>query len=158
MSERTGWSRVLEFVGQGAVVVSLVYVGVQVRQNTAAIRTNTSQQAYQQNQEVGLLVMESGEMAAILLQANRDVAALSPVDSLRYRRWLNVTLNLYESVYTNALAGTMEPEMARGWLQDLSDLRCEPLMAAYWDERRTSYHRVFAAGLDSAFAVSRCRE
>ena len=158
MSERTRWSRVLEFIGQGAVVVSLIYVGVQVRQNTAAIQTSTSQEAYQQNQEMGLLVMESAEMASILFQATENLAALSPTDSLRYRRWLNVTLNLYEAVYTNALQGTMESEMARGWLHDLPDLRCEPGMGDYWEERRSAYHRAFAAAMDSAFAVSRCRD
>jgi len=158
VSERTGWSRILEFVGQGAVVVSLIYVGVQVRQNTAAIQTSTSQDVYQQNQEVGLLVMESGEMAAILLQADQDVAALSPIDSIRYRRWLNVTLNLYEAVYANALQGTMEADMAAGWLDDMSELRCTPGMAGYWEERRSSYHLAFQAALDSAFAVGTCPE
>ena len=156
MSERTGWSRILEFVGQGAVVVSLIYVGVQVRQNTAAIQTSTSQEVYQQNQEQSLLVMESGEMAAILLQASQDLAALSPIDSIRYGRWLNVTLNLYEAVYANALQGTMEAEMAAGWLDDMSDLRCMPGMSVYWDGRRSSYHRAFQTAMDSAFAVSTC--
>jgi hypothetical protein len=156
VSERTGWSRILEFVGQGAVVVSLVYVGVQVRQNTAAIQTSTSQEVYQQNQEQALLLMESAEMAAILLQANQDLSGLSPTDSIRYGRYLNVTLNLYEAVYANALQGTMEAEMAAGWLADMSDLRCTPGMAAYWGGRRDSYHQGFRAALDSAFAVSEC--
>jgi hypothetical protein len=158
VSERIGWSRILEYVGQGAVVVSLIYVGVQVRQNTAAIQTSTSQEVYQQNQEVGLLVMESAEMAGILLQADQDLAALSPLDSIRYGRWLNVTLNLYEAVYANALQGTMEAEMAAGWLDDMSELRCTPGMAGYWEERRSSYHRAFQAALDSAFAVAMCPE
>jgi len=156
MSERAGWSRILEFVGQGAVVVSLVYVGVQVRQNTAAIQTSTSQEVYQQNQEQALLVLESAEVAAILLQADQDLAALSPVDSVRYGRWLNVTLNLYEAVYANALQGTMEAAMAAGWLDDMWELRCTPGMEDYWERRRSSYHRTFQAALDSAFAVGSC--
>ncbi len=130
VSERNRWSWILEFGGQVAVVVSLIYVGVQVRQDTAAIQASTSQDVYEENQEVGLLVMASAEMAAILLQADQDVAALSPIHSIRYGRWLNVTLNLYEAVHANALQGTMEAGMAAGWLDDMSELRCTPGMAS----------------------------
>lgn len=158
MRERTRWSRILDLVGQGAVVLSLVYVGVQVRQNTAAIQTSTSQDVYQQNQEQGLLVLESAEVAEILLKARQDPASLSPVDSIRHRRWLNVTLNLYEAVYANALQGTMETDMAAGWLDDLSSLRCDPGMLEYWTDRRNSYHRMFRAAVDSAFALATCPE
>ena len=138
--------------------MSLVYVGVQVRQNTAAIQTSTSQEVYQQYQEQALLVVENADVAALLVQADRELAALSPVDSLRYRRWLNVTLNVYEAVYTNALQGTMEADMAAGWLDGLGSLRCDPGMEPYWNQQRTAYHRAFQAAMDSAFALSTCTE
>ena len=140
MSDPARWSRVTDIVGTGAVVVSLLYVGLQVRQNTAAIQTSTSQEVYQQNQEQGLLVMESAEFAEILLEASRDLATLSPIDSIRYHHYLNVSLNTYEAVYTNALQGTMESDMAAGWLDGLGGLRCKAGMAAYGigNERRTT--------------------
>ena len=52
----------------------------------------------------------------------------------------------------------MEAEMAAGWLHDMSELRCEPGMVGYWEDRRNSYHRAFQEALDSAFAVSTCPE
>jgi hypothetical protein len=138
------------------VVVSLIYVGLQVRQNTAAIQTSTSQDVYQQNQEQGLLVMESGEMAEILLKASRDPASLSPVDSIRYDNYLNVSLNTYEAVYTNALQGTMESDMAVGWLAGMGPLRCKAGMPAYWERQQEAYHRAFRMAMDSAWAATEC--
>jgi len=158
VSDPARWSRVTDIVGTGAVVVSLLYVGLQVRQNTAAIQTSTSQEVYQQNQEQGLLVMESAEFAEILLEASRDLATLSPIDSIRYHHYLNVSLNTYEAVYTNALQGTMESDMAAGWLDGLGGLRCKAGMAAYWDRQREAYHRAFRTAVDSAWAVAKCPE
>jgi hypothetical protein len=132
-----------------------VYVGLQVRQNTAAIQTSTSQDVYQQNQAQGLLILESAEVASIVLRASQG-EPLSPLDSTRYHAHLNVSLNLYEAVYTNALQGTMEPEMAAGWLAAMGQLRCKPGMTAYWTRKKPEYHRKFRAAVDSAFAETSC--
>ena len=45
MHEKETVRRAIDAVGTAAVVPSLVYVGVQVRQNTRAIQTSTSQSA-----------------------------------------------------------------------------------------------------------------
>ena len=118
-------------------------------------RTSTSQEVYQQNQEQGLLMMESADFAGIVLRADRG-ETLSPVDSIRYDSYLNVWVNLYEAVYTNALQGTMEQEMAAGWLAGMGSLRCEAGMAAYWTRKQNEYHRAFRVAMDSAFAATRC--
>jgi hypothetical protein len=138
------------------VVVSLIYVGLQVRQNTAAIQTSTSQDVYEQHQEQGLLLMESADMAEILIRASRSPAEMSAADSLRYERYLNLSINLYEAVYTNALQGTMEPDMAAGWLQDLGTQRCKAGMPDYWTRVKSSYHPAFQLAVDSAFIAVNC--
>jgi hypothetical protein len=137
------------------VVVSLVYVGLQVRQNTAAIQTSTSQEVYQQNQEQGLLIMESAEFAEILVRAELG-QELPPADSIRYARYLNLSLNIHEAVYTNALQGTMEREMAAAWLDGIGGLTCRAGMEGYWKRGRNGYHRAFRAAMDSAFAATDC--
>jgi hypothetical protein len=143
-------------VGTAAVVVSLIYVGLQVRQNTAAIQTSTSQDVYQQHQEQGLLLMESAEMAEIVIRANLSLGDLSATDSLRYDRYLNLKINLYEAAYTNALQGTMEAGMAAGWLEGLGTLPCTVGMPEYWTESRDAYHSAFRIAVDSAFAAATC--
>lgn len=156
LSDRTRWSHVADLVGTGAVVVSLIYVGLQVRQNTAAIQTSTSQEVYQQHQEQSLLLMESSEMAEIVVRARLSPAELSAADSLRYDRYLNLRLNLHEAVYTNALQGTIEPDMAAGWLDGLGDMQCQPGMSEYWTRNRDGYHTAFRMAVDSARAATNC--
>jgi hypothetical protein len=158
LSDRTRWSQAADLVGTAAVVVSLIYVGLQVRQNTAAIQTSTSQDVYEQYQEQALLVMESAEMAEIVLRADRSPAEMSAVDSLRYDRYLNVTINLYEAIYTNALQGTMEQDLAAGWLAGMGTLQCRAGMPEYWTRLKGSYHAAFREAMDSAYTTARCPE
>ena len=157
LAEQTRWARATDVVGTAAVVVSLVYVGLQVRQNTAAIHTSTSQEVYQQYQEQSLLLMESAELAEIILRASQ-AAELTPVDSVRYDGYLNVMLNLYEAVYTNALQGTLEPEMATAWLAWLPDLVCTARLPAFWADAKETYHRAFRSAVDSVYAITPCPE
>lgn len=150
------WRPLVDAVGTLAVVVSLVYVGVQVRQNTAAIQTSTSQDIYELHQDRAMPEMENPEFAALLLRVERASELVSAVDSLRYRRYLNLNLNLQEAVYTNALNGTLEEEMAAGWLEGMTTVICRPWMRQYWEERRQGYHRVFRAAMDSVAANTEC--
>lgn len=150
------WRPVVDAVGTVAVVVSLVYVGVQVRQNTAAIQTSTSQDIYELHQDRSLPELENPELAALLLRVERTPDQVSAVDSLRYRRHLNLNMNLQEAVYTNLLNGTLEEEMAAGWLDGMALIICRPWMREFWNERRSGYHRAFRAAMDSVAARTEC--
>lgn len=150
------WRQLVDVVGTVAVVVSLAYVGVQVRQNTAAIQTSTSQDVYQLHQDRTLPEMENPEVAALLLRVWRSPGEVTPADSLRYRRYLNLNMNLQEAVYTNALNGTLERDMAAGWLEGMSVIICQPWMREYWGERKGGYHAAFRAAMDSVAAETTC--
>ena len=128
-----------------------------MKQNTAAIQTTTSQSVYELNQAQSLLVMESAELAEILHRAELG-DELSPADSIRYNNYLNGKVNLFEAVYTHALQGTMEREIAAGWLAGMGSLRCAAGMDAYWARKQNEYHGAFRAALDSAFAETQCPE
>ena len=156
MSERGRWARATEGVGIVAVIVSLVYVGLQVRQNTLAIQTSASHDVYQLHQDLGYLLLESPEFADLLVRVAEAPDDISQADSLRYDRYLNLRLNLFEAVYTNAVQGTMEPGMVSGWLNSMPFWICSPEARKFWQVGRLSFHPAFQAGMDSAMAATTC--
>ena len=133
----------------------MVFVGVQLRQNTAAMQTATSLAVYQQHRDGALLEMENAEVAELLLRARRTPDQMTAADSLRYNLYLNLRLNLREAVYTSVLKGTMDHDIAAGWL-DLADFRCIPGMTDHWAANKTGFHRAFRHAVDSAFAIAQC--
>jgi hypothetical protein len=104
-----------------------------------------------------MIEMDSPEFAALLLRAERSPEAMTAVDSLRYRRFPNLDLNLYEAAYTIALKGTLEPEMAAGWLNGMPGVICRTGMRDFWEESRSDYHASFRAAMDSVARETTCR-
>jgi hypothetical protein len=140
----------MELTGHLAVVLSLIYVGVQVRQNTVAVQTDTSQTIYDYHREVEQIVAESEELAELELRTRTAPWTLSPVDTVRAGRLTNLRINLYESVYTSAQLGSVEMEMAGGWLRGLPLMACDEFNWSWWTAARDEYHPDFAAAMDSA--------
>lgn len=148
------WSVIAEIVGTVAVVISLLYVGPQVRQNTAAIHASTSSAIYQQHQDLYSMMVQNPEVADLVLRMSRDSADATSIDAFRYSYFLNLRLNLLEAVFTQADRGTMDPELARGWLVTMSS--CVRGARTYWEENGSEYHAAFRAAMDSALASKTC--
>lgn len=156
INTKSRWSSLAELIGTLAIVVSLIYVGLQVRQNTAAIRASTSAAVYQLHQDLNLPFLENAELAELVLRASEQHGSLTTTDSLRYATLANLRFNLLESVYTHARRGTMEADLAAGWLATIAGIRCDRMMARYWESYKLEYHARFRTTVDSAFATSQC--
>ncbi len=145
-----------ETLGFLAVVAGLVFVGLEVRQNTLAIQTNTSQNVYTQYMDAARPAMENPDLAELIVRADTAPGSLSLADSLRYDLYLDFNLNLYESVYTNVAQGTMEPGMASGWLRGMSRWLCQPGGENFWRAYAEDYAPIFRTAMDSVIANTDC--
>lgn len=145
-----------EAVGIIAVVLSLVYVGLEVRQNTSAIQTSTSQSVYAQFMDATMPALENPELAELIVRADTAPNSLSRADSLRYDLYLTFGINVYEAVYTSLEQGTMEPGIAAAWLDGMSYWSCAPGARAYWSATAEAYAPGFRAAMDSVVSTTRC--
>ena len=66
-----------EIVGAVAIVISLIYVGQELRANTAAVQAASLQSITNSSSASMLAVFESGEFAWIRLQCDQDPSRLS---------------------------------------------------------------------------------
>lgn len=137
-----------EIVASIAVIVSLVYVGIQVSQNTNAIQANTNLTLYAINQEFKLVA--GADYYDLLIRFERVPESITASDSLRWRGFLNVQINIFEAALTNQASGTLEEEMAQSWLSGLDGWVCLPMAEEYWSTARTSYVAAFVAQVDRA--------
>lgn len=158
MTDRGRLRGALELVGAAAVVLSLIYVGLEVRQNTRATQTATSQSIYSQFMDSMLPVLENPDLAELMVRADTAPASLSRADSLRYNLSLNFQINVHEAVYTNLAQGTMAPGMASGWLDGMSYWICRPRAMDYWEANATAYTPDFQVAMDSVVAAAACPE
>jgi hypothetical protein len=79
-----------EFIGAIAVVISLVYLAAQIRQNTRALHSSSYAQSAEQLWLVNLAVAQNSDLARIMAESAAD-KPLSPEDTVR----LEAALQLY---------------------------------------------------------------
>ena len=98
-------SQISQTVGSVAVVASLIFVGVQIRQNTKATRAASHHAVSEALNQVNLLWARNGEVSRIWLAGISDRRALTPEDRWRFDSTMRAYLHVCETMYTQADLG-----------------------------------------------------
>jgi hypothetical protein len=106
-----------EFVGAIGVVITLVYLAYQIRQNTIQLEQSTlTARAAAQNasntalRETRASIFESEEMAEVFHVGNSNPEALGDVARLRYRLAMHNVTDVMLEIYAQTLATGFAPE------------------------------------------------
>jgi hypothetical protein len=141
-----------ELLGALGVIGSLMYLAVQIRQNTRSVRASSYQSAVAIGVEVNRMVAGDAALASILRRGREDLASLDPDEETRFNALLGSQFRLYENVYYQRLAGTLEPAMWEGYRAILLRNTSRPGVRVWWSERRTLFRREFAELFDAELA------
>jgi hypothetical protein len=137
-----------EFIGALAVVLSLLYLAVQIRQNTRQIRATTFQGVARGWQDY-MYALSSDDRASTWLKGSVDPAALNEVENLKYFILIRAFFRGYENDYYQYRQGTFDAEPWEGYLNALrNDVLFLPGVRAIWKRDRGNYNREFAAFVD----------
>ncbi|MEZ5557610.1 MAG: hypothetical protein R3E86_03585 [Pseudomonadales bacterium] len=147
------YALIAEIVGAIAVVISLAYVGVGVRQNTEAVQVANHQALVAMDMEKNAWLRDADFAAAYQL-ANDDPAQLSPARALQVRTYVADTLNAWEFAFITFRGGAMDETIWNGWDGFYrSQLATRPFQW-FWHEYGANFSPAFrayvAAVLDDA--------
>lgn len=100
----------LDLAGAAAVLIGLVFVGLELRQNTEAVEAASLQNQTDASTEFLLLIASDVELARIWLESSKDPNQLSEIDSVRYfllsrTRWLRM-----QNAYLQWRRGTLNDD------------------------------------------------
>lgn len=106
-----------EFVGAIGVVVTLIYLAFQIRQNTSQLEQNASmaKAAAVNNSNIALrqtrqAIFLSEAVSELFLSGNRDYSDLSDLELLRYRFMLQNITDVMLDIYSQTLETNFSPE------------------------------------------------
>lgn len=127
------------------IVVSLVYVGRELRANTAAVKADSLQSITNSSSASMLAVVENGDFAEIRLQGDRDPTQLSEMEGLRYvlyqrQMWLH-----FQTVWTQWELGVIDDGVWAGYQNAI----CDDLVGT--DAKLTWWNQVHAYALSDSF-------
>lgn len=106
------WSAVAEIFSAIAVIASLVYVGIGLRENTKAIEGSTYQQMISESNEYLLAAAKDSGLADIMLRSWSDSSHLTGVERVRYIYFERVFWRNMENAFFQHKRGILDDQ---GW-------------------------------------------
>lgn len=144
-----------DFVGGIAVLVTLIYLAIQIRQNTAQVkmasdiaRTDTYARSVDSFSYFRGLLISDPEMADIYLRGSQDLGSLNPVESLRFYLILQQIFHTTQAIIENTtVTGTQTENPIHFFHLDV--LLKQPGIREWWAREQTRYEPKFVALLNS---------
>ena len=87
-----------ELIAAIATVATLVYLAIQLKQNTRALRSQTFQQSSMDMSLTANAISSDGELARIVVKASESLDDLFPEERIRFHFWLVVALRRFEAI------------------------------------------------------------
>lgn len=140
-----------EIVGAIAVVVSLIYVGLSVNQNTNAIMVANHQALVALDQDTNGWFRDP-RFAEIFEHALEDVNQLSPTQSRQYFTFVADKFNAWEFAFITHNNGMMEDNIWSGWDKYYRSLVEQKANHGYWESGKNGYSPAFISYVDSVLA------
>ena len=107
-------AQLAEILAGAAVVLSLIYVGVQVRQNTQAIEIAAAQQSHDAYRQAQVVIMEEPTMAAALEKAFSN-QPLDATEAMQVDTYVHFIFSNWELAYLNHKKELLDNEIWEAW-------------------------------------------
>jgi len=134
-----------EFVGGLFVVVSLVYLAHQVRQNTTSLRTENYARAVDRLSSMQRNVSSDGELNRIVTIGSTRPETLSRTERMRFTWYLYELLGAAEFVFHQAEQGALPDEVWERWRATMVWWFSNPGILAWWRAKPTPFSTSFEA-------------
>jgi len=128
-----------EFVGSIAVIGTLIYLALQIRQNTFQMKEAANQASMKEWGNWRAQLIENRDVAEILVKGYEDPSSLDPTDFLRFRESILTLIGAIWAQEQRIRDGSMEFEdsVIDEWLERLM-IRA-PGVVSLWGEIKHGY-------------------
>ena len=99
------FSQISQMIGSASVVASLIFVGVQIRQNTKTTQASSHHAVSEALNRINILWAQNSDVTRIWLLGIKDRGALTPEDRWRFDSTLRANLHICETMYIQAALG-----------------------------------------------------
>jgi len=122
-----------DLLGGIGVVVTLVYLATQIRQNTRVARTATLQQWVAMAATVNNAISQSGEFARIYRAGCDDPKSLEPHERTQFNMHLFQLFNAFESLFFQAEQGAIDQSFFEAKMGTMRQSLASPGVRGWWD-------------------------
>ena len=133
LSEAANWAEIVSALG---LVISLIYVGIQVTDNTSAIRSETASNANTEFIDWYRHLSGDSELMDLWLSGVTAPETLDEQQSLRFVFILHIVMLQFQNNYYLVEEGTLDEKVLFAINNTLATIRGTPGFAMYWSLRQ----------------------
>ena len=134
-----------EILGATAVVISLVYVAAQVRQNTNALRRTASADAVAAIRDWNRDLAVNSELNRVYRSGVEGLDSLTPDDRAQFGVIAFNLFKTFEDLHYQYLNGAMDPDVWSGWENIARVSLTSPGCRVYYESRHSYFNPDFQA-------------
>ena len=158
--------RIAELIGLVGVIASLIFVGVEIRQNSIATRAATDAAVADGFRELNLVLASSPDLARALAAYSGDPAEAPAEDQVLMLGLYRALFHVWSNAHRQHLNGTIDPSIFQAVVQEISVYAGEDPLGAdiddvdrrrhltrwAWDSERFLFNPDFQIFVDSILA------
>ena len=138
-----------EFLGGIGVVVTLVYLAVQIRQNSRTVKASAAQSVLQSLSEALRAAAESPGLTRVIKQGFTEFEKLDETEEWQFFLWLFAWFKLVEQTHQHYTVGNIEEGTWAGQVAHLKGNLATPAVARFWTARRSAFSQEFQELVDT---------
>ena len=146
------WGSIAEVVSAIAVVISLIYVGLEVHRNTVTQVQASTQALITDINRTYEIIAEDSELSCIYMRARVDFSDLSAHEQLRFSAFMMMATRSLEDLHAQWMEGLVDARIWAGFDRQMSESSQAPGFSQWWATRRQFFSDEFQAFFDSKIA------
>lgn len=148
------WSYLAQIIGSVGLILSLVFVGLQIKHNTAALQRNEHNSTMAQWTVIRQAIATNRDIAELMTAGLRGERALDEADQLRLEHFLNENLWASFHIWDRTQRGVFPKgtfELSTG--QYLKEILATPRGGAWWaTAKKSAFPPPFVADVDAVIS------
>jgi hypothetical protein len=137
-----------EILGAAGVIITLVYLARQVRQNTRATRLSTAQSIATAARDWNRPLLQDPELAWTFQVGTEDPTQLDEKEQARFIELCFSLFRMFEDAHYQYHSGALDPSVWKGYEKLYAAYAKAPGFQAYWKERRDTFRPEFRAFIE----------
>ena len=140
---------IADAIGTIVVVISLIYLSIQVRRQTVETKLATGIELTNQLNDVYANLSDNGELADLFYEGLSDFDSLSPGKKIQLSTYFSRLLRVMEGMFYQQQHGRIEAKIWQGLDRAIQDFCRYPGIQCWWESRRHWFSDEFAAYLSN---------
>ena len=143
-----------EVFGAIGVIITLVFLARQIKQNTSAVRASTNHALTQQRNDLNVKFGLDPVAAGLLLRGSRSFKDLDFNERYRHMLLMRAVVGICEDTFVQYSEGMCGSEPWESTKIVLGPIASAPTFATWWDENRTIFLPNFRDEVDAICAAA----